>query len=168
MKSNRITTAFAMTIIILLTGADAFGHAGMSAEQHKAAVRDAGRQLRQHQRVAREEMDFAKDELELARWRMQRDLDDARERIVNNRDLCQRGLLDAIAGALEDDVRTCDEILKDDRAVEKKALRTGRADVSEAFQKIQDSRKKWNEILKADRERLAKARKSLDRHAVGE
>ena len=168
MYSSRITTAFAITTVILLTGATAFAHGGMSAEQHKAAVRDAGRQLRQHQREAREEMDFAKDELELARWRMQRELDDARERIVNNRDLCQRGLLEAIAGALEDDVRTCDEILKDDRAVEKKALRTGRADVSEAFQKIQDSRKKWNEILETDRARLAKARKSLDRHAVGE
>ena len=168
MNSSRITTAFVITTVILLTGATAFGHGGMSVEQHKAAIRDAGRQLKQHLREAREEMDFAKDELELARWRMQRELDDARERIVNNRDLCQRGLLEAIAGALENDVRTCDEILKDDRAVEKKALRTGRADVSDAFEKIQDSRKKWNEILKTDRERLAKARKSLDRHAVGE
>jgi hypothetical protein len=160
------TVTLAATTMLLIADA-AFGHVGMSVDEHKAAIRDAGRQLRQHLREARDEMDFCKDGLELARWRMQRELDDVRERIVNNADLCQRGLLQAMAGALEDDIRTCAEVLKDDQAAEKKALRSGRAHVRDALEKIQDNRQKWSEILKADRERLAKARKSFDRHAVG-
>ncbi len=157
--------AGAFVLSALLTSA-VHAHSGATLDDHKREVREAARVLNQHLRESRDEMDFAKDGLELARWRAERELSHVRARLVNNQDLCERGLLERRAGELEAEIKTCDEVLREDERAERRTIRSGRADVREAMEKLRETKQKWRPVLKDDRERLARARRRLDRHAT--